>query len=219
MRCPAAFAALLFACLTQSTNVGTAKSWPDNFVGRLEILALIEQLNGALLASPSATTTLESWCADHHLASSVRLIAIPDKNANVPASAADRLVLGVGPQEPVRYRRVALTCGSHVFSRAENWYVPSRLTPQMNRTLGTTDVPFGRVIRPLRPTRQTLSVERLWPPLPKNWDQIPPADAAPGPGIIGIPTDLFRHRAVVYDARHRPIALVVETYQDGILGL
>jgi hypothetical protein len=38
-------------------------------------------------------------------------------------------ILGVDPDEPVRFRRVPLKCGDHVLSEAENWYVPSRLTP------------------------------------------------------------------------------------------
>jgi len=44
----------------------------------------------------------------------------------------------------VKYRRVQPSCGDHILSEADNWYVPRRLTPEMNRLLETTDVPFGR---------------------------------------------------------------------------
>ena len=37
---------------------------------------------------------------------------------------------GIGPDEPVAYRHVRLRCGDHVLSEADNWYVPSRLTPE-----------------------------------------------------------------------------------------
>jgi len=210
MRRRAAFAALVVALLSRPSAAGPMRAWPDDFVGRLKVLALIEALNGALLASPSATTALETWCAEHHMAKPARLAAALDRKATKQATPADRLILGVGPLEPIGYRHVALACGTHVLSNADNWYVPQRLTASMNRALETTDAPFGRAILDLHPTRQTLSVDRLWSPLPADWDRS--VAGGPSKGIIAIPADLFRHRAVVYDARHRPIALVVETY-------
>jgi hypothetical protein len=210
MRRRAAFVALLVALLSRPAAAGPMRAWPDDFVDRLKVLALIEELNGALLASRSATTTLDTWCAAHRMAKPARLTAALDRKATRQATPADRRILGVGPLEPIGYRRVALACGSHVLSNAENWYVPSRLTVSMNRTLETTDAPFGRAILDLHPTRQTLSVDRLWSPLLPDWDLSVPG--RPSKGVIAIPADLFRHRAVVYDARHRPIALVVETY-------
>ena len=47
-------------------------------------------------------------------------------------------------------------CGSVVLSEADNWYVPSRLTPEMNRLLDTTDAPFGRVVQAVHFRRRTL---------------------------------------------------------------
>jgi hypothetical protein len=78
-------------------------------------------------------------------------------------------------------------------SRAENWYVPGRLTPEMNRALETGDTPFGTAIRPLQPTRRTLGVQWL-------------------PGATA-----FRHRALVLDAGGRPLAFVVESYPRSIV--
>ncbi len=193
-------------------------TWPDDFVGRLEVLAVIEELNGALLASPSATTTLEAWCADHHMASPPKIVALRDRGANSPASSEIRASLQVTPDEPVKYRRVSLACGTHILSEAENWYVPSRLTASMNAALDTTDTPFGRVVEPLNVTRQTLSAEPLWSPLPKDWERKPDlvrthyARAA-----HTIPLEILRHRALVYDNAHRPLAEVVETYTNAVL--
>lgn len=193
-------------------------TWPDDFVGRLEVLAVIEDLNGTLLASRSATATLEAWCADHHMANPPKIVAVRDRNANSPAPADVRASLQVTPGEPVKYRRVSLACGSHILSEAENWYVPSRLTPGMNALLDTTDTPFGRVVEPLNVTRQTLSAEPLWSPLPKDWERKPDlvrihyARAA-----HTIPVEILRHRALLYDGAHRPLAEVVETYTNAVL--
>lgn len=191
--------------------------WPDDAVGRLEVQALIEELNGQLLASASATTTLEKWCGDHGMAEPPRLVAHSVPGAALPASEQDRLALEVGPNAPLGYRRVELRCGDRVLSEADNWYVPARLSAAMRLALTGTETPFGRVIKPLKPTRQTLSVERLWSPLPEGWERGPLPQESVAPGLLAIPVHLFRHRAVVYDSRHRPLALVVETYTREIL--
>ncbi len=187
--------------------------WPDTYLGRVEALAVMETLNSALLSSHSATATLEAWCADHHMADPARITAKRVLGADKPISTEQRARLQIGPDEPVRYRHVRLACGDHVLSEADNWYVPSRLTPEMNRLLDTTDVPFGRVIQPLRPQRQTLSAEQLWSPMPAGWDEgYRPTDLAISTRALAFPTFLFRHRAVVYNDQRRPFAEVVETY-------
>ncbi len=212
-------AAIVFLSFVQGVSAHDASPWPDTYVNRLKVFALVEQLNGALLASRSATATLETWCADHHMASPARITAIVDRSAAVPASPLDRVLLGIGPNEPVRYRRVALACGPHILSEAENWFVPSRLTASMIQLLARTDTPFGRAIADLHPVRQTLAVERLWQPLSPGWEQgaapVTPHDARVR--ALVIPTEIFRHRALLYDTRHRPIALVVETYRGEVL--
>jgi chorismate-pyruvate lyase len=209
--CVAAFGVLLFA---PAVLAQAASPWPDSFLGRLEVLTLIEQLNGALLASRSATATLETWCADHHMASPARISASLDRNADKPARQTDLTALQAGPAEQIRYRHVRLACGAHVLSEADNWYVASRLTPDMNRKLESTDAPFGRVVQNLHPMRQTLSVERLWSPLPQGWELSlrGAGDRDSRKRELAIPPFLFRHRAIVFDSQRRPIALVVESY-------
>ena len=128
---------------------------PDTFLARVETLASIETLNADLLAGSSATRTLEHWCAVHAMAADPKLHAELVRGADAPLDEAGRRRLGLAAGEPVRYRRVRLTCGGHVLSEADNWYVPPRLTPEMNRLLDTTDTPFGKVVAALHFTRET----------------------------------------------------------------
>jgi hypothetical protein len=85
---------LLLAASAQAGDLDMPR-WPDTRLGRLETLALIEQLNGELLASRSATTTLEDWCGGHHMASPPRMIAVQQTGAAREATAEDRAALGV----------------------------------------------------------------------------------------------------------------------------
>ena len=140
---------------------------------RTQLLALLQTLNADLLSHDSATLTLERWCADHRLAQPARILArrVHDLAKAIPDDLRTRL--DVGATEPLGYRRVQLVCGEHVLSEADNWYVPSRLTPAMNRTLEATDEPFGKVVKPLDFRRRTLSAEMLWSPLPAGWEMSP----------------------------------------------
>jgi hypothetical protein len=118
---------------------------------------------------PSATVTLERWCRTHELAEPAQLLARPIAASTADAGAAVREHLQVSAEEPVRHRRVELRCGDHLLAIADNWYVPARLTPAMNRLLETTQLPFGKVVQPLSPQRQTLAATLLWSPLPEGW--------------------------------------------------
>jgi hypothetical protein len=193
-------------------------SWPDTVVGRLEALALIQTLSAELLASRSATQTLAKWCGDHRLADEPKIVARVIDRVGTPLSAEQRQRLQAGAVDEVRYRRVQLQCGSRVLSEADNWYLPARLTKEMNRLLDTTDIPFGTVVRPLEPFRQTLAVVMLWSPLPDRWDRDPAASQiAPSTGTLSIPAALFAHRALLYTRDHVPLSEVYEVYQRQLL--
>jgi len=193
-----------------------SKPWPNSFVGRLEALALIETLNADLLAHDSATLTLERWCADHRLADSARIVAERVRDAVKPASAEVRAALDVKPDEKLGYRRVRLKCGDHVLSEADNWYVPSRLTPEMNHVLETTDTPFGKAVAALHFRRHTLSADLLWRPLPKGWE-MGAAPAQDENGALGIPGHVLEHRAVLSTPDGEPFSEVVESCTDEVL--
>ena len=183
----------------------------DTFLARVEVLASMETLSANLLASRSATKALEEWCSDHQLALPAKIHAEAVKAPEKPIRPEQRAHLQVGPDEPIRYRRVRLTCGTHVLSEADNWYVPSRLTPEMNRVLETTDTPFGKAVAALGFTRETLAVETVWSPLQPGWEtHAPPVDHPDEE--LELPLILFEHQAVLYDSHHLPFSEVDEHY-------
>ena len=205
-----------------------AAPWPDSFVARVEILALMQSLNAEILASPTATRALERWCGEHGLAADPRVTIRPLAVPTAAATAETLARLGVSRREKVAYRSVELRCGEVVLSKAENWYVPDRLPRALRRALETSDTPFGRVVQPLAPYRRTVSAQLLWQPLPPGWERNagsghqddatcgdPAAELAPA---LQIPDALFEQRAVVYSGKHVALAEVHEVYQRGILG-
>lgn len=189
--------------------------WRDSYESRLEILALLQSLNGELLAGSSATRTLEAWCDDHDMADDPTIVAVRETEVSREPSAEQLARLAVRDASEVRYRRVQLRCGTHVLSEADNWYVPGRLTPEMNALLETTGTPFGKAVQALRPYRRTVAVTMLWTPLPRGWEQQKrPRFRWCRRRMLAIPKDVFQHRAVLYTAEHLPFSEVVETYQS-----
>jgi hypothetical protein len=191
-------------------------TWRDSYLARVEALALLQTLNAELLSHDSATLTLEHWCDVHRLASPPRVIAERVRGMDKPPSAEQRRELGVTPTEPVRYRRVRLLCGTVVLSEADNWYVPGRLTAEMNTLLDTTDMPFGKVVQTLHFQRRTLSSTLLWLPLPEGWEtnSTSKGDATTK---LQIPARVLQHRAVLTLPDGTPFSEVVETYTDNVL--
>ena len=199
-----------------------AEPWPDTPVTRLEALALIQTLNAEILASRSATFTLEKWCADHRLSGNAepKIVARQVAPKERPVTAEQRQRLEVGPNEDIRVRHVQLLCGERVFSEADNWYVPARLTAEMNRLLETTTTPFGRAVQDLHPYRRTFAATVLWWPLPESWET-KPAVAWPRDGgqSLSMPDALFEHRAVLYTEDGKPFSEVDEVYQRALLDI
>ena len=155
---------------------------------------MVERLKADLLASPSATQLLTQKCASLKLASPP-VIKAERERLSLSAGSRTRKLLGVGADTPLGYRRVDLRCGTHVLSEADNWYVPARLTPQMNRTLDTSDIPFGTVVRPLNFHRRTLKMEPLSEPL-----------------------HVLRVTALLETGDGKPFSLVVESYSRELVG-
>jgi chorismate-pyruvate lyase len=192
--------------------------WRDTFEARVEILALLQSLNSELLAGSSATRTLETWCGEHRMADDPKIVALRVPGVRKEPSAEQLQRLGVREASEVQYRRVELRCGAHVLSEADNWYVPGRLTPEMNALLETTDTPFGKAVQALHPYRRTIAVTTLWAPLPRGWEQQRRTRfRSRGRQMLAIPREVFQHRAVLYTADHLPFSEVVETYQSELL--
>ena len=146
-----------------------------------------DAFRAVLARHDSATAALAEWWS----ASAIRALPIPG-NAE-PATPDIRALLGCSADEPVGYRHVRLFCGDHVLSEARNWYVPGRLTADMNRLLAETDTPFGEVVAPL-------GVQRI------RLDEVLGCAAQCPAGTI------LSHRAVLRRADGAAISLVVECY-------
>ena len=116
----------------------------------------LERLKSDLLSNSSATQVLTKWCGDLRLASPPVIRAERDAAAARAPTPEITALLAARPDETIRYRHVRLMCGTHLLSEADNWYRPSQLTADMNRTLDNTDVPFGAVVRPLNFHRKAL---------------------------------------------------------------
>jgi chorismate-pyruvate lyase len=210
--------AVLCCSLAVPAPARSRPEWRDTFESRLEILALLQTLNGEILAGSSATRTLEQWCGEHRMADEPKIVAKRVAGVRKEPSAEQLQRLEVRNASEVQYRRVELRCGEHVFSEADNWYVPGRLTPEMNALLETTDTPFGKAVQPLRPYRRTIAATMLWTPLPRGWEQQRRSRLRSRTrGTLALPKDVFQHRAVLYTAEHLPFSEVVETYQAGLL--
>jgi hypothetical protein len=208
---PLLLAAVLCHGAVQAQETPPA-GWQDGPITRLKAQALLQTLNATLLSNPSATVTLQNWCADHQMAGEPRISALRDQTLHKPADATTRELFKVGADEPVGYRRVQLACGDHIFSEADNWYVKKRLTPEMNQMLDSSDTPFGLAVKALNFSRKTLSSSLLWSPLPVGWEMNMPAittTKAP----LAIPEQVLQHRALLSREDGTPFSLVVETYR------
>lgn len=213
--CVLKYAACTFLLSISSAAFAREPVWSDTPVDRLEALAIVQTLNTNLLSHDSATLTLERWCADHDLANPAKILAERVKDEKTAPDTV-REQLKVTSEDKLGYRHVRLKCGDVVLSEADNWYVPDRLTADMNETLNTSDTPFGKVVLPLHFQRHTLSAELLWEPLPKNWDHGGNIPASTGKALV-VPEKILRHQAILTKPDGTPISFVVETYTSRIL--
>lgn len=154
---------------------------------------LLDQFEAVLRRHDSATLALEEWCALRGIADSAQIRAhtLNTTSSDAPPSLRRQLQLQDG--ESFALRNVRLSCGETVLSVAWNWYVPSRLTPDMNEALNRSDTPFGRIVAPLRFRRQPLESVRGQ------------AENCP---VETIST----HRAMLVLPDGRPLAYLIECY-------
>jgi hypothetical protein len=152
-----------------------------------------------LAAHSSATAALQLWCDKRGIAPGATIAVEFVRDADAVAPADIHATLGVGADQPLGYRHVKLTCGPHVLSEAHNWYVPARLSPEMNRQLAEGQVPFGRIAASLNFTREPIASTRR---------------GDPGCPVGAIST----HRALLRLPLGSPLALVVECYTEANLG-
>ena len=152
-----------------------------------------------LAAHASATEALTRWCAARGIAANqpIRAQLVRDRDARPPVAL--RRLLALSRSTPVGYRHVLLACGETVLSEAHNWFVPGRLTPEMNRQLAETDTPFGKVAAALAYRRHPLATLRG--------------------RATGCPAGtVSSHRALLTLPDGTPLALVLECYTGANLG-
>ena len=214
--CTAALPLVTMSVSADGAGSAHAPPWPDTPATRIEALALLETLNADLLSNDSATLTLDRWCEAHKMATPAKIVAERVRDTDKEPTDDVRKLLGIAAADPVRYRHVRLRCGGHVLSEADNWYVPGKLTPDMNKVLDTTDTPFGRAVQALHFHRRTLSAQLLWSPLPQGWEMEHVLPAG-GNGSLQIPPQTIQHRAVLSTPDGTPFSVVVETYTNEIL--
>ncbi|HEX8254067.1 MAG TPA: hypothetical protein VF846_13050 [Thermoanaerobaculia bacterium] len=215
-RAAAFIVAMLCTIQFSCASAGSAERWSDTYQSRLEVLALLQTLNADILAASSATATLERWCREHAMAANPTVI-VQRVDSIAKAPSPEQLErLRVSDASAVKYRRVRLQCGTHVLSEADNWYVPARLTAQMNALLDTSDIPFGKVVRELSPYRRTFEARLLWSPLPAGWEMRRRLHSRFARQSLAIPKEVMVHRAVLYTSDHQPFSEVVETYQGNL---
>jgi chorismate-pyruvate lyase len=204
--------------LAAEPQAEAAAAAPQAYIKRLEAAVMLQTLNADLLSHDSATATLQRWCEVHRLASPARIAAERAPELEKPLTQAQREQLHLSATDEVRYRKVRLRCGEVVLSEADNWYVPARLTPQMNQLLETTDTPFGVAVQPLHFQRHTLAAELLWQPLPAGWELQASAPTQRA-GELCLPAHLLQHRALLTLPDGTPISEVVETYTSNVLAI
>ena len=170
-----------------------ATSAPAAAAATDRVAPTLAAFEAALAAHDSATEALHAWCEARGLASPAQIIARPVAGVKARLPRGLRHLLGIGAHDAIGYRHVELTCGNRVLSVAHNWYVPGRLTAEMNAALAATQVPFGRIAAPLAYHREPLAV------LAK-----PPR---------GCPANtISAHRALLRLPDGQPLAYVLECY-------
>ncbi|MFG1302111.1 hypothetical protein V5F49_20185 [Xanthobacter sp. V3C-3] len=213
---PAVLPLMFLACLLAPARAlepaGPGFAWPDTPATRRAAQDQLETLNRELLSHPSATATLERWCGSHGIGAPalVRAERVREADATVPDEV--RALLGAGPDTPVRHRRVRLVCGAVVLSDADNYYLPGRLTAEMNTALDTTDTPFGKAVRALDFRRRTLEARLLWTPAETLGASVTPAAAT-----LEMPAFVLMHRAVLTLPDGTPFSALIERYTSGVL--
>ncbi|HVR90764.1 MAG TPA: hypothetical protein VHG29_06695 [Novosphingobium sp.] len=119
----------------------------------------LDAFERVLAAHDSATAALGEWCERQGIAVP-EITAMPVGDGRTAEPDGLRAELAVDAREPLGFRHVRLACGETVLSEAYNWYVPARLTPEMNTALADGRTPFGRIAAPLGFRRERLDSKR-----------------------------------------------------------
>lgn len=154
----------------------------------------LDQFEATLARHDSATLALEEWCGMQGIANpKITAQILPDSGEGSAAQEEIHRRMKVSGDDDLALRHVTLSCGGTVLSVAWNWYVPALLTPAMKDALRSTDIPFGKVVAPLRFRREPLATL-----------------AGAGANCPG--DTISTHRAMLVLPDGRPLAYLVECY-------
>jgi chorismate-pyruvate lyase len=169
---------------------------------------LIHDLSTRLIAGATATETLLAWCDEHGLSQGP--ISVKCYQRQVLSAVPDDVSTALAPVagETVHFRQVQIMRGALPLAGAENWFVPQRLAAGISESLQTTDVPFGTVIAPLRPSRRTLAahVRPLTIDPSEDPSRLSASVRQSRPAII------LEHTAVICSGTGTALALVTERF-------
>jgi chorismate-pyruvate lyase len=163
---------------------------------------MMHALSERILRSNSATEELERWCGERAIGDGC-LVALCDRHATAEM-CDDESLEALYPWDvrgKTTFRAVRLATAGIVVVEAFNWYFADHLSPEMRTTLETTDVPFGRVVKPMKPKRRTFLVRRCTP------EQMNRGNSPTDPAATA-----FEHRAVLYGEADVPLAIVHERF-------
>ncbi|MBO6038322.1 MAG: hypothetical protein IJ934_03600 [Acetobacter sp.] len=221
--------------------------WKDTPLHRLVLATLINEFANRILTHHSSTATIEKWLRENQMAHCLPLHIEHKATGTEPPPCPPPLLckaLKIDPSlsaSSLAYRKIHLLAEGRVFCIADNWYRPDILTPSMITQLETTDIPFGRVVRPLGFFRRILEHRVLWSPLPQEWQRVlfqeqntPPEkkpektsenktfknklyerEAPPLP----VPHNLFEYIAILHTNNGVPFSALLETYTSEILNI
>lgn len=109
-----------------------------------------------LVAAPSVTAGLLAWCEAHGIGEGP--IAVLARAGGRPPPGLVSL-LGAAEDEALGYRRVVLGRGGIALAEAELVFRAGALTEEMREAVRRGTLPFGTIVAPLSPRRETLSQE------------------------------------------------------------
>ncbi len=158
---------------------------------RRALLAQVHRLNQHILAAPSVSRALVSWCQRLSLSHGRLRAEVIARHSN---KFRDALLY---------YRQVRLWVGGLHVVDAQILYAPDFLTPGMCKQLETSDTPFGLVVAPLCFERQNLATI-----IPDGLDEIT---------VASRPSGILEHRACLKLRDERTLAVTREIFLSSLL--
>jgi hypothetical protein len=205
------------ATQTAAASARGSASWPTDVTARLEATALLQSLNVEPLSNDNKKQTLERWCMSHRLVSNPQIAIERVLDVEELPTEAQRKTLATSAKQPVRHRKVRVLCGSAVLLEADDWYLPSRVSPQVSALIDGTDLPFETAVQIAHFRRRILSAALLWPQLPELGNVEFEEGVAEPQAIRPLPAHVLTHHVLVMLPDGTPFGEAQENYTGSVL--